>query len=127
MKNENAQKIEKIENALHEILQAREAIDLKRVKDYSEPVEPISVNAFVHRSIEEIEFSSLVNDPVFWGMRKAMKALGAALFEITGSTEEMSTVLKHVAMRVPDQYLRRANRIDKAWDGIGDEKDRWFS
>ncbi len=76
---------------------------------------------------DEAALDDIVSDPVEWGMRAAVKAIGKHLHRITGSTNAMRGVAEAVCDRDPARRSRRMSAIAAAWDGIGTANDRWHA
>ena len=124
-KKTDDEKIALIEDALHELLLARREWEISGLSRSRQ--KPVTFTPFKFLDLDEMAFESLTADPIRWGLRTCMKRLGEVLFSITGSTEKMQPVLERVASRDPESYGRRASIIDKAWDGIGNDRDRWYA
>lgn len=72
-----------------------------------------------------VRAAELVEEPVGNACRAAIVTLGKRLFEI-GGTKLMLDVLTRVSSE-PGSESRRADILDKNWNGIGEEPDWWWS
>ena len=119
---------DRIENALADLLTAAIDDDARVMQTRSDRLvatpfrmpERIATRA-------EIEISALLDQPVGAACRQSIRRLGFRLFEVTGSTDGMRDVGERAADQDPQRYGRRVAIVDSAWNGIGNETDRWWS
>lgn len=120
--------VEKIENALDELLTAIIEHDVRRAKLAQLQTPQIAetpVVGLMTKAVDEHDLGSLVQDPVRQALRYSVKRLGGHLFRLLGNTDAMRDVLERVAARDQRHYHQRANIMDKKWGGIGSGRDIW--
>jgi hypothetical protein len=67
------------------------------------------------------------NDTVEIACLLAIERLGQSLFDAVGSTDEMRKSLDRICDRHPESSGRRTAILDAWWNGVGSDKDRWWS
>jgi hypothetical protein len=68
----------------------------------------------------------LIANPIRKALRAQLKDLGWRLFRLTKSIETMRDVCLEAANKKLGGFQARADIVDKAWNGIGDDHDRWW-
>jgi hypothetical protein len=111
-----------IEDALDTLLTAIIKHERKRT---SNPA-PITLR-WLDFSTEWLPGEMFLMDPIGRSLREGVKQLGKTLFALTGSTDAMRESCERVCDRDSAHWGRRADIIDKRWDGIGEGSDRWWS
>jgi hypothetical protein len=114
-----------IADALHAALTARIEHD-KRCADAPRS-QPIKLVRFTDYDATRSRLEGIISNPVHAALRKVMHDLGKELFKLVGSTDAMLKVCNEVATRTPSHEGRCLSIIDHAWNGIGDDHDRWWS
>ncbi|MBK3397643.1 MULTISPECIES: hypothetical protein [Methylobacterium] len=119
-----------IDKALDTLLSAIIAHDAKRDAQPSET--PLRANFVSFDDLasfppRQADLGEMLADPIRYGLRETVIHLGRQIFRLSGSTDAMRDALERVAEMDPRHYGYRATIMDKAWDGIGDDKDRWWS
>ena len=120
---------EAVERALDVLLRAMIDEDGKRVPNVDCTVVFLASN-LQHMKLPtrtEMDVKAIVDEPVRAACKQAVRKLGEHLFKALGNTEAMSDLLERVADMDPPRYSYRAGIMDKAWDGIGNERDRWWA
>lgn len=123
-----ATELEKIEDALHRLLQA--ATEADRAPPLTPPRGPISASVLALEAVDRItswtpaqrDAAALFMNPVAEALRLAVRTLGERLHEI-GGQQLMTEVLDRVAERDPEHWGRRVSIMDHRWDGIGRTAD----
>ena len=79
------------------------------------------------RTRAEMEVGQLLQEPVYFACRLAVRRLGERLHTIAGGTVGM----RQAAYRVADVYPARGAPVlcmlESAWDGVGCDADRWWA
>ena len=124
----DAERLAKVEDALHELLTAIVSHDYQRP---DQPKPALRVMSFAEicaapilsRSQEELE--RIIDDPVARALRYAVRRLGEELYRVVGSTQAIVDVAERIAYR--DEKLRvvRLHILDKWFSGIGAGDDVW--
>lgn len=119
-----------IDKALDALLGAIIAHDAKRDAQPSET--PLRANFVSFDDLASIpprqaDLGEMLADPIRYALRESVMRLGREVFRLSGGTDAMRTTLERVAGMNPRQYGHRATIMDKAWDGIGNDADRWCS
>lgn len=113
-----------IRDALDALLKARLEHD-QRCDEM--PPKPIKFVRFDNFDATRSRFEGIIEDPVRAALRRVMNDLGKELFKLVGSIEVMLAICNEVASRDPKREGRRLSIIDSAWNGIGDDRGRWWS
>ncbi len=79
------------------------------------------------RSRAEVEVGQLLQEPVYFACRLAVRRLGERLHAVAGGTNGMRHIADRVADTSPAEGGRLLSMMDSAWDGIGSDADRWWS
>lgn len=120
-----------IEDALHALVTAigdHDAAQFEaRASGPQEPLRAIMLGDITMESIEADRLRGIVRDPIRYALRVTLKGIGRDLFKVVGSTDAMLESLHRVADRDPVNAGRRGAIIDAAWNGLGDDGDRWWS
>ena len=119
--------IDGVERALDALLRAMIAEDDKRT------AVDFKVTVFTAADLRNVKFptraemdvKAIVDEPVRAACKQAVRKLGEWLFKLLGSTDAMSDLCERVADMDPPRWGYRVDIIDKTWDGIGNERDRW--
>jgi len=69
----------------------------------------------------------IIENPIKRALRKQLKELGQHLFTVLGTTDGMVKLAEEIADLDPSHWGYRINIIDKAWDGVGKDGDRWWA
>lgn len=75
----------------------------------------------------EMEIAQILRQPVYSACRIGVRRLGAHAFAVTGSTDGMREVADRVADMAPAEAGRRLATMNSAWDGVGNDADRWWA
>jgi hypothetical protein len=78
-------------------------------------------------SEEEAQIQALVAEPVGAAYEQAIRILGERLFAIDGSTTLMRYAAELLMDMDPARLAARANIVDQAWTGVGQDQDRWVA
>jgi hypothetical protein len=70
-----------------------------------------------------MRLENIIADPTRHALRKQLKMLGQKLFDLLGNTGALGDAAQEDRKR--EHY--RSIIIDKAWDGVGNTTDRWWS
>jgi hypothetical protein len=89
-------------------------------------IELINLADLVAADDNWLYLDEIISDPVRRALRVQLKTLGQRLFDLVGDTDRMRDVAEEVANQKPGPWGKRINIIDKAWDGIGNDQDRWI-
>ena len=80
------------------------------------------------RTRAEMEVGQLLQEPVYFACRLAVRRLGERLHSIAGGTDGMRQAAYRVMRSHP--AARDApilGMLESAWDGVGSDSDRWFA
>jgi hypothetical protein len=124
------EEVSKIVDALDELLRARwehERID--RPPREGEPKFKLYnfIEEKAEHGVSRWGFDDLVDDPIRYGLNRAIRKAGELLYRLTGSTDAMLKVLEEVAGRDKANETYRSYILDKHWDGIGEGYDQWIA
>ncbi len=79
------------------------------------------------RTRAEMEVGQLLQEPVYFACRLAVRRLGERLHAVAGGTAGM----RHAAHRVANVHPARGSpllcMLESAWDGVGSDSDRWWA
>ena len=79
------------------------------------------------RSRAEMEVGQLLQEPLYFACRLAVRRLGERLHAVAGGTDGM----RHAAYRVANIHSVEGapilTMLESAWDGVGTDADRWWS
>lgn len=93
----------------------------------SQPPTHIYPTMWAAEPLEKLHLDSIIKDPARRALKEQLKKLGQQLFDIVGSTDAMRDVADEVANLNPRKWGARAAILDKGWDGVGSDKDRWVA
>ena len=79
------------------------------------------------RTRAEMEVGQLLQEPVYFACRLAVRRLGERLHSIAGGTDGMRQTAYRVTRSHPTRDAPILGMIESAWDGVGSENDRWFA
>ena len=85
--------------------------------DPSKPVRPRA----------EMEVGQLLQEPVYFACRLAVRRLGERLHSIAGGTDGMRNAAHRVASAHPVRGASVLCMLESAWDGVGSDSDRWWA
>ena len=75
-----------------------------------------------------LHLEDIIDDPVRMGAARAtVRSWGSDLFNVLGTKDGMVEIAEEVADLDPPHWGYRINIIDKAWDGVGQDDDRWWA
>jgi hypothetical protein len=74
-----------------------------------------------------LALDAIIHDPVKRALQKQMKDLGWRLYRAVGNTDAMRNICLEIAGQKPRYWEYRVDVMDKNWDGVGDDNDRWWS
>ena len=119
--------IEAVERALDTLLRTMIDLDGKRTPaDFKvEVFTAADTRTMKFPTRTERDVKALVDEPVRAACKQAVRKLGEHLFKVLGSTDAMGTLCERVADMDPPRWGYRVDIMDKTWDGIGNETDRW--
>lgn len=101
-----------------------------RSKDASRPLTklaPLETAQLMSLPDEVFEARYLATDPIETVLKIGITKIGQFLFDLTGSTEAMLDSAERVAGDDKNEFQRKISIVDAAWDGIGNDADRWFA
>ncbi len=82
----------------------------------------------VVRSRAEMEVGQLLQEPVYFACRLAVRRLGERLHAVAGGTDGMRSAAYRVADVHPDcAIVPVLCMLESAWDGVGSDSDRWWA
>ena len=81
----------------------------------------------VVRTRAEMEVGQLLQEPVYFACRVAVRRLGERLHAVAGGTDGMRTAAYRVADVHPVKGAPILTMLESAWDGVGSDSDRWWS
>ena len=79
------------------------------------------------RARAEMEIGQLLQEPVYFACRLAVRRLGERLHSVAGGTDGMRRAAHQVARVHPVRGAPILCMLESAWDGVGDDSDRWWS
>ncbi len=78
------------------------------------------------KSRAEREMGQLLQEPLYFACRLAVRRLGERLHTIAGGTNGMRLAAHRVANIHPDRGAPILCMLESAWDGVGTDGDRWW-
>jgi hypothetical protein len=117
-----------IKQALAATLQACFDLDerLEAAANWPEKPQLVSWSDILAKSYEQHELEGIARNPERRALRKQLNSLGKKLFRLMGSTDAMRDVADELAsQKGRGGFQYQAGIIDHAWDGVGDDSDRW--
>jgi hypothetical protein len=88
--------------------------------------ELINMTDLLAASDDWLLYDEIITDPIRRALRVQLNMLGQRLFDLVGSTNRMRAIAEEVAEQKPRLWGKCIDIIDKAWDGVGNNKDRWI-
>ena len=79
------------------------------------------------RTRAEMEVGQLLQEPVYFACRLAIRRLGERLHVIAGGTDGMRRAAFRVVDIHPDRGAPILCMLESAWDGVGTDSDRWWA
>ena len=79
------------------------------------------------RSRAEMEIGQLLQEPLYFACRLAVRRLGERLHAVAGGTDGMRHAAYRVANIHPVKGAPVLTMLESAWDGVGSDSDRWWS
>lgn len=119
--------IAQIERALSALLTAMQAEEARwpepplfhiRATPF-DPSRPVKTRA-------EMEVGQLLQEPVYFACRLAVRRLGERLHAVADGTDGMRRTAHRVADLHPVRGAPVLSILESAWDGVGTDDDRWW-
>ena len=79
------------------------------------------------RTRADMEVGQLLQEPVYFACRLAVRRLGERVHAVADGTAGMRWVANRVAHADLDKGTRMLSMLDSAWDGVGSDADRWWA
>ncbi len=120
--------IARIERALSALLTAMQAEEARWPEPAlfhirATPFDPSKVI----RSRAEMQVDQILQEPVYFACRLAVRRLGERAHAVAGGTDGMRAIAERVADTDPARGGRLLSMLDSAWDGVGFGADVWWS
>jgi hypothetical protein len=121
-----AEHLEMLKRAIHANLTTRIEHDRRRQTTAGAPkIELINAADLLAADDNWLYLDEIISDPIRRALRVQLKTIGQRLFDLVGDTDRMRAVAEEVANQKPP-CGKRIDIIDKAWDGVGNNEDRWI-
>lgn len=79
------------------------------------------------RTRAEMEVGQLLQEPIYFACRLAVRRLGERLHSIAGGTDGMRQAAYRVMSNHPARGAPVLCMLESAWDGVGSDADRWWA
>ncbi|WP_153002988.1 hypothetical protein [Sphingomonas sanguinis] len=100
----------------------------KKEPEASKPTFSVITAADLLDTDEEVlRLRDVVADPIGTALKRELHDLGQAIYDRVGSMNALTEIGDRIANADPSQYARRMSPLDSAWNGVGKDKDRWWS
>jgi hypothetical protein len=114
-KNERIELVKLIE---HDKRLPKDDFDPAKIKFWS-PADPYNP--------DRLRLECIIEHPIFSATRAQLKKLGQELYDLVGSTDAMRNACDEIADMDKRHFGLRGTILDKAWDGVEKDKDRWWA
>ena len=74
-----------------------------------------------------MEAGQILQEPVYFACRLAVRRLGERLHAVAGGTNGMRDAAHRVANVHPARGAPILCMLESAWDGVGTDRDRWWA
>ena len=75
----------------------------------------------------EMEVGQLLQEPVYFACRLAVRRLGERVHAVADGTAGMRRIAHRVARVHPARGAPILSILESAWDGVGTDTDRWWA